>query len=135
MENRIVSLVARLCLVCLFPPSALDKVIHRKDALKQARSGPLPGAPLLLAAAVAVETVAPVCIVTGKYDRPAAGLLAGFCVATAVLYHPFWTYGDLGARGQSKGREELWEFLKNFGLVGGLLMVVFGGLGSSRRAG
>lgn len=135
MENRIISLAARLCLVCLFPPSALDKVFHRKQALQQARSGPLPGAPLLLAAAVAVETVAPVCIVTGRYDRPAAGLLAGFCVATAVLYHPFWTYGDLRARGQSQGREELWEFLKNFGLVGGLLMVVFGGLGSSRRAG
>ena len=62
MDNRMVSLAARFCLVCLFPPSALDKVIHREEALKQARSGPLPGAPLLLAAAVAVEAVAPVCI-------------------------------------------------------------------------
>lgn len=135
MDNRVVFLAARLCLVCLFPPSALDKVIHRKEALKQARSGPLPGAPLLLAAAVAVETVAPVCIMTGNYDRLAAGVLAGFCVATAVLYHPFWTYGDLRARGHSKGRKEMWEFLKNFGLVGGLLMIVSGGRSSSRRAG
>jgi len=117
------SLVSRLCLVCLFPPSALDKVVHRKEALKQARSGPLPGAPLLLDAAIAVEVVAPLCIVSGRYDQPAAGLLAGFCLATAVLYHPFWQHDDLRAPGPSKGREELWEFLKNFGLIGGLLPI------------
>lgn len=126
MNSRLLSVVSRLCLVCLFPPSALDKVIHRKEAVEQARSGPLPGAPLLLNAAIAVETVAPICIVTGKYDREAAGVLAGFCAATALLYHPFWTHGDLRASGKSKGREELWEFLKNFGLVGGLLLVAFG---------
>ena len=115
------SRLSRLCLVCLFPPSALDKLIHRDQALAQARSGPLPGAPLLLGAAIALETVTPVCIVTGHHDRVAAGVLAAFCVVTAVLYHPFWTYSDLRVRGKSKGREELWEFLKNFGLVGGLL--------------
>ena len=27
-------------------------------------------------------------------DRPAAVLLAGFCVVTAFLYHPFWAYPD-----------------------------------------
>ena len=72
-----------------------------------------------------IETVAPVCIVTGKFDRPAAVVLAGFCAVTALGYHQFWTYDDLRAPGKSKGREEMWEFLKNFGLVGGLLMVAF----------
>jgi len=120
------SLLSKACLVVLFPFSALDKVVHWKQALKQAGSGPLPGGPALLSAAVVVETVTPVCILTGYRARPAAAVLASFCVATAVLYHPFWTYDDLMARGQSKGRDEFWEFLKNFGLVGGLLMVVFG---------
>ena len=69
--------------------------------------------------------VAPFCIVTGKFDRPAAAVLAGFCAVTAVGCHQFWTYDDLRAPGKSKGREEMWEFLKNFGLVGGLLMVAF----------
>ena len=40
----LVDLVARVCLVCLFPPSALDKVPHRQQALQQAGSGPLPDA-------------------------------------------------------------------------------------------
>ena len=119
------SLVSRACLVCLFPLSALDKVMHRQEALRQARSGPFPDAPLLIDAGMVVEAVAPLCIVTGRFDRPAAVLLAGFCAVTAVGYHQFWTHDDLLARGTSKGRDEMWEFLKNFGLVGGLLMVAF----------
>ena len=74
-------------------------------------------------AGVAVEAIAPLCIVTGRGDRQAATVLAGFCAATALLYHPFWTHDDLFAKGKSKGREELWEFLKNFGLIGGLMYV------------
>ncbi|MGI4796785.1 MAG: DoxX family protein [Janthinobacterium lividum] len=122
---RSMDLLARLCLVCLFPPSAYDKLKHRQLALEQARSGPLPDAPLLIDVGMVVETVAPLCIVTGKYDRPAALVLAGFCAVTAVGYHQFWTHDDLRAPGQSRGRDELWEFLKNFGLVGGLLMIAF----------
>ncbi len=103
--TRTISFIARLCLVCLFPPSALDKVIHRKQALGQARSGILPDAPALLNVAIAVETIAPICIVTGRYDRKAAGVLAGFCASTALLYHQFWTHDDLMADGKSQGRE------------------------------
>lgn len=124
-RSGLAALVSRLCLVVLFPFSALDKVLHWNEALEQANSGPLPGGPALLAAAIVVESVTPVCIVTGRRDREAAAMLAAFCVATGVLYHPFWTYDDLGAKGHSKGRDEFWEFLKNLGLVGGLLMVVF----------
>ena len=122
-----VSLIARTCLVSLFPFSAADKVVNWDDALKQAKSGPLPGGPALLVAAIAVEAITPICIVTGRRDREAAAVLAGFCAATALLYHQFWKYPDLTAKSQTKGRNELWEFLKNFGLIGGLLMVVFGG--------
>ncbi len=126
MQPRAVPLLARLCLVCLFPFSALDKIVHRKQAMTQARSAPVPAPGALLNVAIAVELVAPVCIVTGRLARPAAAVLAGFCAVTALLYHPFWTHDDLMARGESQGREEFWEFLKNFGLVGGLMLVVLG---------
>ncbi len=124
--NVLAALVARVCLVVLFPFSALDKVLHWGEALKQANSSFLPGGPVLLVLAIIVELVTPVCIVVGWSDRLAAFVLAGFCAVTALLYHPFWTYSDLMARGASKGRDEFWEFLKNFGLVGGLLLVVLG---------
>ncbi|WP_293379846.1 DoxX family protein [Phenylobacterium sp.] len=119
-------LVARICLVAMFPFSALDKVIHWKNALAQTRSSGLPGGAAMLVAAIAVEGVTPFCIVFGVFDRAAALLLAGFCVVTAFLYHPFWKGPDFWSpRDDSVAREHFWQFLKNFGLVGGLLLVAF----------
>jgi putative oxidoreductase len=117
-------LLARLCLVVLFPFSALDKIINYKDALKQANSSFLPGGPVLLVLAIVVELVTPVCIVLAWHDRLAAFVLAGFCFVTAILYHPFWQFADFWTPGDSKGRSHFWDFLKNFGLVGGLLIIV-----------
>ncbi len=133
IENRTLRTLTRLSLVCLFPPSALDKILDWPEAIKQASSGILPGAPALLTAAILVETVAPVMIVAEKRDREAALVLAAFCAATGLLYHPFWTYKDLAKQEGSKGRAQLWDFLKNFGLVGGLLLVAFDGRSRRRR--
>jgi putative oxidoreductase len=121
-----VALVARIMLVILFPFSALDKMLDWNGALKQATSSFLPGGPVLLIMAIAVELVAPVCIVLAWHDRIAAFVLAGFCIITALVYHEFWKYGDFWTAGESQGRNHFWDFLKNLGLAGGLLMVVFG---------
>lgn len=121
-----VPLVAKICLVGMFPPSALDKVVHWDEAMEQARSGPLPFPALLLALGIVVETVTPVLIVIGWYDRLAAFVLMGFCAVTAVLFHRFWEYPGFWSR-NGEGRAHFWDFLKNFGLVGGLLLVVIGG--------
>ena len=124
IRNPFLRTLTRISLVCLFPPSALDKIVNRKQAMQQAASGPLPDPGLMLDLGIAVETIAPLLIVAEKRDREAAVVLAGFCAATALLYHQFWTYDDLMAQDQkSEGREHLWEFLKNFGLVGGLMTV------------
>lgn len=119
-----VPLIARICLVVLFPFSALDKIIYWNDALKQAKSSFVPGGAVLVVLAIAIELITPVCIVTGWHDRLAAFVLAGFCAVTAVLYHPFWKFADFWTPGKSKGRNHFWDFLKNFGLVGGLLLIV-----------
>lgn len=119
---------ARISLVAMFPFSAIDKVIHWKNSLAQTESSGLPGGPIMLVLAILVEGVTPFCIVLGYYDRLAAFLLAGFCVVTAFLYHPFWNYRDFWSpRDDSKAREHFWQFLKNFGIVGGLLLVMFSG--------
>jgi putative oxidoreductase len=118
--------IIRVCLVILFPFSALDKIFNWGGALKQANSGILPGGPILLVLAMSCEIITPVLIVGGWHDRAAAFVLAGYCVVTAILYHNFWAYGDFWTSGESKGRSHFWDFLKNFGLVGGLLAVVLG---------
>ena len=54
----------------------------------------------------------------------AAFLLAGFCVVTALMYHQFWRFPQFWRFQPGEGLEHFWEFLKNFGLVGGLGLVV-----------
>ncbi|HUZ66552.1 MAG TPA: DoxX family membrane protein [Beijerinckiaceae bacterium] len=122
----LIAALVRILLVVLFPFSALDKIFDWKAALKQANSSFLPGGPALLVLAVVVELVAPFCIIFAWHDRLAALILAAFCAITALLYHEFWKYGDFWARENSKGRADFWDFLKNFGLVGGLLLITFG---------
>ncbi len=121
-----IPIIIRIFLVVLFPFSALDKIFDWKGALKQAKSSFLPGGPVLLVLSTIVELVAPFCVVFGWYDRLASFVLAAFCVVTALLYHNFWHYPDFWRKGDSKARGQFWDFLKNFGLVGGLLLITFG---------
>lgn len=125
LSLEIAEIVARVCLVVTFPFSGLDKIVHWNDALKQANSSFLPGGAALLLIAIMVELAPPFCIVIGWHDWLAASVLAAFCVVTALLYHPFWKYSRFWS-GTGEGRSHFWDFLKNFGLAGGLLLVVVG---------
>ena len=120
--NEYAPLLLRICLVVLFPFSALDKIVNWDSAMKQA--GNIPFKPAMLVASIVVEVVTPVCIVTGWHDRLAAFLLAGFCVVTALLFHQFWRFADFWRFKEGEGLEHFWEFLKNFGLVGGLGLIM-----------
>lgn len=124
----VVPLIARILLVVLFPFSAFDKVVHWNAAMKQADSSFLPHAlnPPLLVVAIVVEFVTPVLIVIDWHQRLAAFVLALFCVITALLYHPFWKFPNFWSGEDSKGRAHFWDFLKNLGLVGGLLLIIIG---------
>ena len=120
--NDYAPLLLRVCLVVLFPFSGLDKIVNWSTAMQQAGKGRF--APAMLVAAAVVEVATPVCIVLGWHDRLAAFVLAGFCAVTAVLYHQFWRFPDFWRFRPGEGLEHFWEFLKNFGLVGGLGLVV-----------
>jgi len=116
--NDYAPLLFRICLVVLFPFSGLDKIVNWPSAMKQA--GNLPFKRTMLVASIIVELATPLCIVTGWHDRLAAFILAGFCVITAVLFHQFWRFPEFWQFKEGEGLEHFWEFLKNFGLVGGL---------------
>lgn len=120
--NDYLPLVLRILLVVLFPFSALDKAVNWGAAVKQAAAGPF--APVMLVAAMSIELVTPVCIVLGWHDRLAAFLLAGYCVVTALLYHQFWRYPEFWRFAPGEGLNHFWDFLKNFGIVGGLALVM-----------
>ncbi|GAB2561522.1 DoxX family protein [Dyella jejuensis] len=119
-------LLIRICLVVLFPFSAMDKIFDWEGALKQANSSFLPGGSALLVLGMSLELLGSACVIAGWHDRLAAFLLAGYCAVTALLYHNFWAYPDFWRKGDSVARSHFWDFLKNFGLVGGLLLITFG---------
>ncbi len=130
----VIDTVARVCLVSMFPPSAVDKVVRWRACMAQTQSARIPGPPIvavgMVVVAIAVEFVTPIMIVGRAWDRPAALLLAAFCAVTAVLYHPFWASpGLFGPDDASPAREHFWQFLKNFCIVGGLLLVAMAGNG------
>ena len=130
MSSAIVSptlwLFARVLLVCMFPFSAIDKVVNWDAALKQANSSFLPGGAVLLVLAMIVEAATPICIVAGWQAQLAAWVLMAFCIATALLYHPFWKGKDFWVQGDSVARNHFWDFTKNLGLAGGLMLVGLG---------
>jgi len=122
--NDYAPLVLRICLVILFPFSGLDKILNWSSAMKQAGSVPFPQGMLVIS--ILVEFGAPICIVSGWHDRFAAFILAGFCVITALLFHQFWRFPEFWRFKEGEGLQHFWEFLKNFGLVGGLGLVMLG---------
>jgi putative oxidoreductase len=115
--------LARIFIVSIFPFSCLDKIINWNDALKQATSSWLPGGAALLIPAMIIEALTPPMIVFGFYDGFAALVLAGYCAVTGIVYHDFWTYPGFWWP-RSEGYPHIWDFFKNFGLVGGLIFVM-----------
>jgi putative oxidoreductase len=122
--NDALLVLARIFIVWIFPFSFLDKIINWDNALKQATSSWLPGGPILLILAMAVELLTPPMIVFRFYDGVAAFVLAGYCAVTGTVYHAFWSYPRFWSP-QSEGYPHIWDFFKNFGLVGGLIFVMY----------
>jgi putative oxidoreductase len=56
-------------------------------------------------------------LASGHATRPAAAVLAGSLVPTTIAGHPFWAYEDAVER-----RAQRVNFMKNVGLLGGLLL-------------
>ncbi len=129
MQSILAILAARVLLVLLFLPfSALDKILNFDQAVEQAHQAVRlrPVAVLLICAGLGVEVIMSLAILTGIADRLAALILSGYCVLTALLWKQFWKSGDFRLRGPSKGRDVFWDFLKNFAVAGGFLMLTLG---------
>jgi putative oxidoreductase len=119
----------RIGLVLLFLPfSALDKVLNFRGAVGQAReavSNTTVAAGLILMG-LFVEVFMSIGVVTGIEDRACAFVLAGYCGVTALLWKQFWKPGDFWSSNTGQGRTLFWDFLKNFALGAGFLLITFG---------
>jgi putative oxidoreductase len=111
------ALCGRLLLVAIFLHEAWAKLAGYEAALAYMKAYGVLEA--LLPAAIAVELGCGLLIVVGYQTRAAALLLAGFCVATAVLFHT--RLGD---------RNQLLHFEKDLAIAGGFLVLFAHGAGA-----
>jgi putative oxidoreductase len=70
----------------------------------------------LVRAKAAADVVAGLLLASGRFTRPAAAVLAAGLVPTTFAGHPFWTLP------QPERSQHETHFLKNLGLLGGLLL-------------
>ena len=127
--SHFIILVVRYGLVVLFfPASALDKILNFGGAVKQAQEvfKPHALATAVIATGALVEIFMPLGILTGYADRLAAFIMAGYCADTAILFKRFWQPGDFWKSGDSAARGLWWDFLKNFSLASGFLLITVG---------
>jgi putative oxidoreductase len=110
------ALAGRLLLAAIFLHEAYAKLTGYSAAVAYSEAFGVPGK--LLPLAITVELGCGLLILLGYYTRAAALVLAGFCVATAVLFHT-----KLGVR------NELLHFEKDFAIAGGLLVLFAHGAG------
>ena len=127
-------LATRILLCILFLPfSALDKLLNFEGAVAQAREAIAnrAAAVTLILGGLAIEVCMSLGVITGIADRACALVLACYCAATAIGWKQFWKPGDFWTAPDGKARGLFWDFLKNFALGAGFLLITFGTRGDA----
>jgi putative oxidoreductase len=117
MLQEAAALAGRLLLSALFLHEAWSKLTGYDAALAYMQAFGVPGR--LLPLAIAAELTCGLLILVGYQTRTAAIILAGFCMATAVLFHT--RFAD---------RNQLLHFEKDLAIAGGFLVLFARGAGA-----
>jgi putative oxidoreductase len=114
-----VFLIARILIAIVFLMSAL-KYHFGGAGIRYAESYRAPFPRLLVPFSGLVIAVAAAALAAGAWADVAALVLAAFLLVVSYFMHPFWKEPDP----QTKLGQQV-HFLKNLGLVGGLLVVFY----------
>ncbi|MGH2414633.1 MAG: DoxX family protein [Microcystaceae cyanobacterium] len=114
---RYIPLLARILLSAIFLKAAINKILNPAATQQVMEAQGIPGAGLLLIVTIVVLLVGGISVLLGYKARLGALLLIGFLIPTTLIFHTDFP-------------EQETNFLKNLGLMGGLLMVTAFGPGS-----
>ena len=118
--TRYLPFAGRLLIGLAFVMSGLSKLAGYSATIDLILSSKLPlPPPLAYVGAVVVEIGCGFLMIVGYRTRAAAGILALFCVATAVFFHT--NFAD---------PNQIFHFIKNVVMTGGMLQIVAFGAGA-----
>ncbi len=121
--GRFLDLAGRVLVAALFWWSAIFGVaLDWQGTVGFVMSKGLPLPEFVAAGTGAFEILAPVALFHRRLAGWAALALAGFCLATAGIFHDWWAYAG-GARANQTA-----HFMKNVALAGALLALAAGAL-------
>jgi len=125
LSEAIFPLISRLLISAIFLQGALGKIMDWSGQASYMQLHQLPGQliPALLGIALLVEVVGVLCLVVGWRARAAAFVMFLYLGMVSVLLHNFWALHGGSAGGMQT------QFLKNVGIMGGLLMISASGPG------
>ena len=116
-------LLARVALSAEFVIAALGKSFDWSGQAAYMSSHGMSMVAPLLGAALVIEAVGSICLVTGFKSREAAAIMCVYLGIVSVRLHDFWNLSGMAA-----GMSET-QFFKNLGMMGGLLMIAVYGPG------
>jgi putative oxidoreductase len=117
------ALVGRILLAIVFIPAGFSKIGGFAGTAGYIASKGLPLPEVGAAIAIAVEIVAGVALLLGWKTRWAALALAVFTLVATVFFHAFWSVPA------EQHMTQYLMFMKNIGIVGGLLAIYAFGAG------
>ena len=116
---KYISLAARICLCSIFIKAGIGKILGFSGTTEMMANQGLPIAEVLLIFTIAFQLLGGFSLLLGYKVKLGSTLLILFLIpATLVFHNPI------------ADPDELNNFLKNIGLIGGLLMTIYAGAGA-----
>lgn len=116
-------LLARLLIAAVFIPAGLMKIPGFDATAAYMAAKGLPLVPLLLVLTILIEAGGGLMILLGWRAREAALVLFLFLIPVTVIFHGFWNLEDAARMEQQRA------FMKNIGIMGGVLLIAAFGSG------
>jgi putative oxidoreductase len=123
-SNNIVSLAGRILMSAIFILSGIGKLAAFQMYTGYV-SAHLPMPSVAIAIAAAIEILGGLAILVGFQTRLAAWIVFLYLIPTTFLFHNFWALDGM-ARMDSQI-----HFMKNFAIMGGLLLLAANGAGGA----
>ena len=114
-----VALAARICLCLIFFKAGVSHIIGFGETVEMMTNKGLPLANILLAGTVIFQLLGAISLLLGYKVKIGSILLIVFLIPASLVFH-----------NPIADPSQINDFLKNIGLIGGLLMIIYSGPGS-----